>query len=533
MSNGPAERRSRWRSLRAQVLLWTVLPLTILLIAVSLTGVGTHQGAMRTLAAEENRRFAGAVALGLAQQVERYATGLEAAARLSARHAADPAMRQIHLDEASAVLEAGIVQVDAQGSVVASSQPRPPWAAAAVAQAGGGPVAVAGDHFFVRAAVPGEQTALIAGVPLSALALDAYLGAAAEHRATLSLLDAEGRVLRAAARDGNDAAASGAAEQEWLAAQASVQGANWTVEVREAWHAAAVPLIRFEQAMPFVLLVAAAVSFLTLYSGLRLVVRPLRRLAAQARAIGEGDFAAAATPVGGVNEIERVRVALDQMAARLQSYQRNLERHLQAVTQAQEEERARLARELHDETAQGLVALDHRLQRAQRTLQRDPNALHDEVAELRRMVKAGLEEVRRFSRALRPLYLEDLGLGPALEALAREMGASFTLAGEARRLDPNVELALYRTAQEALSNARRHAQAARVEVQVAFSPGSVAVRVCDDGVGFTPPAHLGNLTRTGHFGLLGIYERAQLIGAELTLTSAPRQGTCVAISVDA
>jgi signal transduction histidine kinase len=301
--------------------------------------------------------------------------------------------------------------------------------------------------------------------------------------------------------------------------------------MREAWHTRTAPLIRFEQAMPFVLVVAAAVSFLTLFFGLRLVVNPLRALATRAERIGAGEFDAASEPVGGVDEIENVRLAMDQMAAQIRAHQRTLEQHLHAVNRAQEDERARLARELHDETVQGLIALDHRLQKAQRTLQRAPEALKEEIVALRQMARTAMDEVRRFSRALRPAYLEDLGLCPALELLSSESGVAYTMTGEQRRLDPTIELSLYRIAQESINNARRHAQAQRIEILLAFAPASVTLRVRDDGVGFDPPGRLDSLGRAGHFGLMGIQERADLIGAQLSIDSTPGQGTTVAVVV--
>jgi signal transduction histidine kinase len=224
---------------------------------------------------------------------------------------------------------------------------------------------------------------------------------------------------------------------------------------------------------------------------------------------------------------------MEQMAGQLRVHQRALESQLLAVTRAQEDERARLARELHDETVQGLIALDHRLQKAQRALQRDAGALKDEISALRTMARREMEAVRRFSRALRPAYLEDLGLCPALEMLSSEMGVAYTMTGEQRRLDSTVELSLYRMAQESINNARRHAQADKIELLLAFTPASVTLRVRDNGVGFDPPPQLATLSRDGHFGLLGIQERADLIGAQLVIDSAPGRGTTVTATLAA
>ena len=149
------------------------------------------------------------------------------------------------------------------------------------------------------------------------------------------------------------------------------------------------------------------------------------------------------------------------------------------------------------------------------------------------MAAGATAEVRRFSRALRPLYLEDLGLAPALELLAEESGVGFTLVGTPRRAKPEIELALYRIAQESLSNARRHAQATQVEVTLVYAPQQVRITVSDDGVGFTVPEDPSALARSGHFGLMGMYERAQLIGAQVVVDAAPGEGVAVTVTAPA
>ena len=532
--------RLHWRSLRVQVLLWTALPLTIFLIAISLTGIGSHQASMRALAAEETERLTNAVATGLAAQLESYQVGLEAAAGALVHHLDDPASRVALLVQTSGVMgNIDLVLFDAKGPIASANGALPTWAQQMDAGAGaaGREIIHDGDHILLRADLPQGAAALVAAVPVQALAFASYLGDSADlYGSTLSLLDATGAPILTAGRalDGSSMASTedepnGA---EKVAATAPLPGTAWTIVMREGWHSNTAPMLRFEQAVPFVLVIATAVSLLTLLFGLRLVVQPLRALAARAQRIGEGDFTAASNPVGGVDEIEDVRIALDQMAGQIRAHQRALEQQLHAVNRAQEEERARLARELHDETVQGLVALDHRLQKAQRALQRDPALLKDEVSAVRAMVHAEMEEVRRFSRGLRPAYLEDLGLCPALELLCEELGVGFSVAGDARRLDPTAELSFFRIAQEAINNARRHAQARQIALRLAFSRTRLVMQVEDNGVGFAPPAHLGSLGRQGHFGLMGMEERAELIGAQLAIDSTHGSGATITLSLD-
>jgi signal transduction histidine kinase len=219
------------------------------------------------------------------------------------------------------------------------------------------------------------------------------------------------------------------------------------------------------------------------------------------------------------------------MARRVQGYQTALQDYLREVTQAQEEERARLGRELHDETVQTLIALGHKAQRVQRNFERSDGQTGDNIIELRGMIAQAIEEVRRLSQALHPLYLEELGLIAALETLAREVGAQFTVSGYPHRLSAEKELAFYRIAQEALNNARRHARANTIQVEVKFERDTTTLQVSDDGVGFEPQPQFNVLTGTGHFGLMGMRERSQLIAGQLAIQSTPGMGTRIVLVV--
>jgi signal transduction histidine kinase len=148
-----------------------------------------------------------------------------------------------------------------------------------------------------------------------------------------------------------------------------------------------------------------------------------------------------------------------------------------------------------------------------------------------------MENLRRLTRALRPIYLEDLGLVAALEVLAREtqqigkFPVVFRRTGEPRRLSPQTELALYRMAQETLNNVVRHAQATQCHLEIEFVPKVVMLRIEDNGLGFTPPESPAELAPQGHFGLLGLHERAELIGAILDIQSAPGNGAWIGITL--
>ena len=456
--------------LHIQVLLWTILPLTILLIIFSLTGISSHHNSMHALAVQENTRLVVALARTIAIQLE--------------------------------------------------------------------------NHAFRSQTNPDQ-------IPVSALGLDQLLDV--EHSGapiTVAILDQDRETLYSRdplptgesignwpgvseAESGESGALFTSEFNDDVIAYAPVPTTNWVLIIREPLQSLTVPLLRFEQVIPFVLFGAVIVSFLTLFFGLRSVVRPLQAISLQARRIGEGDFLAAAGSVGGVQEIEDLRQILDQTAHQLRQQQTSLQDYLRAVTHAQEEERSRLARELHDETVQTLIALGHKAQRVQRSLERDPTQTAGHVDELRQMIAGAVEEVRRFSRALRPLYLEELGLIPALEMLAHDTGASFHVNGPQQRLKAEQEQVLYRIAQEALHNALRHSQATNTQVYFQVSKIEVKLRVCDNGVGFETPACFTRLTQTGHFGLMGMHERAQLVNGRLNVISSPGSGTTVVFTVAA
>ncbi len=193
---------------------------------------------------------------------------------------------------------------------------------------------------------------------------------------------------------------------------------------------------------------------------------------------------------------------------------------------AQENERQRIARELHDEIGQSLTAV---LLGLKRTIDRAPDELRGELHAVQEMIRASLDEVRTVARRLRPGVLEDLGLLSALDALA----ADFTAASAVRvtvHLDPRLpalnhdtELVLYRIAQESLTNIARHADAGQVGLQLRLHGNTAVLTIADDGIG------LGGSAEGA--GIRGMRERALLIGADLTLYSPPAGGTTLRLAV--
>ncbi len=214
----------------------------------------------------------------------------------------------------------------------------------------------------------------------------------------------------------------------------------------------------------------------------------------------------------------------------------NMRFYARQITRAQEDERKRIARELHDETAQALIDLSRRLDNLAQHAQMSESA-QERLEELQELIDEILQGVRRFSRDLRPSVLDDLGLLPALEGLMadiREGNGTETelrVHGDRRRLPPEAELVLFRIVQEALNNAKRHSQASRVVTTVEFDETRIRITVEDNGQGFEVPERTGDLVSSGKLGLIGMHERAQLLGGTLTLRSELGKGTTVIVDV--
>jgi len=215
--------------------------------------------------------------------------------------------------------------------------------------------------------------------------------------------------------------------------------------------------------------------------------------------------------------------------------QENLRYYLQQVTRAQEEERKRVARELHDETLQSLIVISRQLEKIISSDALWEESLED-VRDLKKRIETAVQEIRRFSHDLRPTVLDDLGLLPALELLADDLEkegitTSFKVIGEVGRLVPEVEVMLFRIAQEAVRNIWRHAQASAAELVIEFRDARVSLSIRDNGKGCILSQRPRDLARLGKLGLAGMHERARLLGGSLTFESRPGKGTMITVEV--
>jgi signal transduction histidine kinase len=241
----------------------------------------------------------------------------------------------------------------------------------------------------------------------------------------------------------------------------------------------------------------------------------------------EPEFAELAATLNGVMlELTHGRAE----RARLESQRLELMRgRLAQVVRAQEEERARLSRELHDEAGQALTALNYGLDLVQRSAL--DAATRGEVQRLMELCATTTRRLAALARDLRPSVLDDFGLLPAVRSLVREFADRYGVAtelhvhGDVPRLASEAETAVYRVVQEALTNVARHARASRVDVTLETRGSELHVRVQDNGRGFDPRAGPPGI------GLAGIQERVQLLEGEFAITSRLDDGTVVAVSV--
>jgi two-component system sensor histidine kinase UhpB len=235
-----------------------------------------------------------------------------------------------------------------------------------------------------------------------------------------------------------------------------------------------------------------------------------------------------------VEEIDKLSRSFNGLLKRIEEERR---RSGTLAMRAQEEERRRLARDLHDEVNQALTAI---LLRLEALAQDSPGVNMAEVTELKRLVNQAMEELLNLARQLRPTALDDHGLMPAIETQLKRFSArtgvevSLNRDGDPDTLPEDVQTAVYRILQEGLANVGRHAGATAVGVDVEVGEDLLEMRIRDDGAGFDPSALARRSDADGPgagLGLSGMAERARLAGGELDVRSAPGGGTTVTLRI--
>jgi len=548
------------RGLRAQLMLWTILPLSLVLILISLAGVTRHRQAMTQLIEDRDRGLVTAEANRLGRDIVQRTSDIS---RIGAAVPSDTSILELvaFLDQADAD-DLGLALLDKNGELKGASPAAAPWASSQSAPVLASRTAAVGQPQYETDAPESPDARLLIGVPvangdaligalpLAALRLsDTSLLVEGEPQGPLWVLDQtarsihhhgspqatpDERVLVGMAKTGSGSQRiRDQSGQDLLVSYAHIEPVGWVLLTIENLRAITSMGMSVVEILPALLLFVTLAALLAVSLGFVNIVRPLQELDLRAARVSWGDFDAIEQPIGGIQEIDDLRNTLAQMSERIRSYQAGMRDYLSAITQGQEDERERLAHELHDVSIQGLVALKQRSQMALKACARDPDRAAGRLRELGDLIDSEITGLRRIISDLRPIYLEDLGFVPALEMLAQQTQEHYRLTvhlamkGDPVRLQPDLELAAYRIVQQAIANVVAHARGANAWIELTFEPDCLSLLVRDDGVGFALPDQPTDLVQQGHFGLMGMRERALLYGGQLTVTSAPGQGATV------
>jgi signal transduction histidine kinase/cytochrome b subunit of formate dehydrogenase len=402
-----------------------------------------------------------------------------------------------------------------------------------------------------------------------------------DHEGQIATLIEAGRATSGTCHECHGAAGQQQRNTEVMAF-APLETAPWAVLIRQSQSEALAPARTLRQRAVLFGVPAVLVALLFAWMTARSVLRPIGVLTTAAGRIATGDLSQPVPDlgkdeVGGLAKtFEAMRVRLQESQEGIQSANRHLEdrvhertRELEAsrddlrsaaeeksalyeelrrketargellrkVITAQEEERRRIARELHDETGQVLAALVLGMDTAALAPETDIVGIRKRLGELRVVAVDALEDVHRLIYDLRPSVLDDLGLVTGLKWYAETrlqptgIPVRVTVTGAETRLPAEVETEVFRIGQEAISNVARHAQASNVRVDLDFRDNNITLEVEDDGVGFDVASVLESADPRREWGILGMRERASLMGGTLHITSEPSRGTRVKVTV--
>jgi two-component system sensor histidine kinase UhpB len=524
---------TRWRGLTLQLFAWVILPVILLLFIATFGSFALHQREMKEMVGVLDERAVRTAASALSEELNSRAAAIEGLSlRASDGHPAH------HILTTSSALT-----TDFDGGLVIFSQNRdllaedhwsipdiPPSLEESIAkvstEASFSSLYVNPDNgeniIFIVAATSPDAPIVVGAFNPSVLAQNSLNKAFGEdEEATISLIDQDKQVLFTSQSDVQkntsalEATMSGESGSvyiqsdggEHIIAYSSISPLGWTLILEEPWAAVASATLTTTLITPLALAPVLLLALVALWFGARQIVQPLQNLETRARDLAWGDFNTIQKSVGGIEEIAQLQNTLIYLAEKVQTSQKGLRSYIAAITTGQEDERRRLARDLHDETIQSLIALNQRIQLAE--MNNKDGEMATRLTEIENFTQETIRDLRRVTHALRPLYLDDLGLVAALDMLTQEMQDSaaipltFQHLGTERRLSPETELALYRMAQEGLNNIVRHAKADKASLSLVFSPDTISLTISDNGIGFTLPESPAEFAPGGHFGLLG------------------------------
>jgi two-component system sensor histidine kinase UhpB len=236
-------------------------------------------------------------------------------------------------------------------------------------------------------------------------------------------------------------------------------------------------------------------------------------------------------------DIYHLTLSLNSLISQLEASNQQLRLLSERAMNAQEEERKRIARSLHDDTGQSLSTLIINLERLENHLPKDKAELLNRLQSIRQMAKDSLECLRSIIYDLRPAILDDLGLLPAIRWYARTnleqagIQVELNFPEELPDLPQPLATTLFRITQESVNNIIHHSQAKKATITMSIREGILSLRVKDDGLGFDPLQMTQEAIHLQHWGLVGIQERIELVGGKLALSSDPTHGTIITITV--
>ncbi len=530
------------RGLTVQLLAITVLPLTLLLLLIAFGSVSLHQQDMRALVGQRDERAVQAAAAALASELHHRAasiSNLAAFAELSKDNSFISTTKDLASD-----FDGGVAYLDKDRHMIAATNESGLWdwisqnSISFASSSDSEPVfsdpfldSNSNRIFVIVSQYSVARNLIVAGAfspdHLAAESLSASYPATTGL--AIYLFDSSGNLLFMNGSNASEGLSSdhpGVAEalhgesgtryvevgnSEHVIAYSPIKPTGWALITEEDWQAVVSPSLQATQMAPLVLVPAFVLALIALWFGAKQIVQPLQRLEAKAAALAWGDFKAIQEPVGGISEVQHLQKELTEMAHKVQAAQEGLRDYIGAITSAQEEERMRLARELHDDTIQAVIALKQRVQLAHKSVKTQSG--HQALKELETLAEATVENLRRLARET---------------SQANHLDVDFQLSGQERRLSGGVELALYRIAQEALNNIVHHAKASQAVLHIAFDK-EIKLEVTDNGTGFNVPKSPTDFAPSGHFGLLGMRERADLIGGRLEVQSEAGKGTRLSV----
>ncbi|MBI4334098.1 MAG: HAMP domain-containing protein [Chloroflexi bacterium] len=339
-------------------------------------------------------------------------------------------------------------------------------------------------------------------------------------------------------------------KQQDVLAFAPLSVASWGVAIRQAEEEALSPTEQLKMQFLVLGVILLACTLLLVWATIQGIVKPIRMLTSAARKLADGDFAAA-LPLERNDEIGQLSTAFDSMRREVARARDELvsrykaAKHkeelrgqlLSSVISAQEEERKRIARELHDEFGQTLTGLIMSIESLEDLTTPEQTQLKERLAKTKALLGRTLADIRKLTLDLRPSSLDDLGLLAALRAYIQDypekagIKVQFKTSGITGRLDPAVETALFRIVQEATHNAVKHARAGNLEIELAARDGKVLATVEDDGKGFDVDALYQAGIGAHSSGILGIQERTALLGGTFSIKSQPGEGTRLRVEI--